>query len=202
MNRFMRKEQAKRYCLIVIGMMTMMTMWAQPKPDITITQALKLDHFGNPYEVLKNSNVKKIFYQVGNDSLSFQCFFGRNVEWKYEFVNMKIIAPDAAGVCFNEVGCGGWEILTDHKEWLPYYLKEAKKLKYYPVNTTVEYNNLKEIPRLSKVYWEDILDPETDEVIGKSATFMEYDKKDPTGRVLIIEETDKELSLTLTWEFD
>lgn len=81
---------AKRFCLTVIGLMTIMTILSQPKPDITITQALKLDHFANPFE----------------------------------------------------------------------------------------------------------------EVIGRTTTLINFDKKKPTGRVLIIEETDGELSLTLTWEFD
>lgn len=202
MNKYMKIVLAKRVCLTVIGLMTIMTILSQPKPDITITQALKLDHFANPFEVLKNANVEKIYYQEGNDTLAFQCFFGRNVEWKYEFVNMKISAPDAAGVCYNEVGCGGWEILTDHKEWLAYYLKEAKKMRYYPVDMNGDFDTLKDIPILSEVSWQELVDPDTEKVIGRTTTLVNFDKKKPTGRVLIIKETDGELSLTLTWEFD
>ena len=58
MSTILKILLARRFCLIVIGLLTMMTISAQSVPDITLTQALKLDHHGNPFKVLEKSNVE------------------------------------------------------------------------------------------------------------------------------------------------
>ena len=168
---------------------------AAQKPEITIKQVLQLDHFGNPYKVLKKANVQPITYQQPNDSLPYIVAFGRNVEWDMFFVNMKITGPDALGINNNDIGSGAWELITTHTEWLDAYIKEAFKLGYVP-EIDGEY-----VPGSKTLQWRDNTDWETGEVNGKYAQMAQMKKGEPTNRIIYINVGDNFLHLQFGWEF-
>ena len=176
------------------------TTFAQTKPEITISDVISLNKKKSPYKVLKDANVKEIHYHPGNDSIIFQCFFGRNVDWEYMFGSIKITVPDAVGVFFCDAGSGAWQILTDHKEWLSYYLEEARQYKFYCEYPYDEDDNNKIKPNDYEVVWNDIEDYDTGQVIGRQTMLWQYGKKEPTSCVIYIYEYDNKMLLSYTWE--
>lgn len=171
------------------------------QPEISLTQLLQLERTHKPQVVLKKVNVRKLYLQVETSEQPFQCLYGRNVAWSAPFAGMKMLSHDALGVCYVDAGSGGWMLLTDHKEWLPYYLKEARKLGFYPSDSGYPADgNGNVVPHKQRqVKWWDVTD-ENDKVIGRSTELTVY-YKDGSEHSFIIYDYADHLQITLGWAF-